>query len=429
MKTSNGSARGGPGSRAVAKESRRPAATATATRKGGEKAGGEPTAAKNGRADHPDATAERAEADAGGVRDLTERAESTEQLVDLYRQMLLIRRFEEKTGEMYTRAKIGGYCHLNLGEEATIVGVMSALDQRDYIFTNYREHGYILARGVDPNRIMAELFGKETGISSGRGGSMHLFDTKTNFLGGYAIVGGQLPLATGAGLAIAHRGEDGVVLCQMGDATTNIGAFHESLNIAALWKLPVVFMIVNNNYGMGTTVAKASAEPDLYKKACAYRMRAEQVDGNDVLAVRDAMARAVEVARTEKLPSLLDVQSFRWRGHSVVDPDRYRDKSMVEKGRAQDPIAHFAQRLKDAGIVDDAALKMIDAEVTETVDGAVRFADESPDPQPKDLFVFDYATDVANVDRTFPADHTGLAEVGLAGDADDGADSAEQEAR
>jgi pyruvate dehydrogenase E1 component alpha subunit len=402
MTMSNRSARGGPGSRAVAKESRRPAATATATRKGAE---------RNGRAEQRGA---QTQGDSTDVRDLRKRPESPETLVGFYRQMLLIRRFEEKTGEMYTRAKIGGYCHLNLGEEATIVGAMSALESRDYIFTNYREHGYILARGVDPNRIMAELFGKETGVSRGRGGSMHLFDAEAHFLGGYAIVGGQLPLATGAGLAIAHRKEDAVVLCQMGDGTTNIGAWHESLNLAALWKLPVIFMIVNNNYGMGTTVEKASAEPELYKKACAFRMRSERVDGNDVLAVRDALLRAAEIGRTEQQPSLLDVQSFRWRGHSVVDPDRYRSRDLVEKWRAQDPLLAYAHRLQEAKLLDDAGLKRIADEVDEIVNEAVRFADESPDPRPKDLFVFDYATDVPNVDRTFPGDHTGLAESGLA---------------
>jgi pyruvate dehydrogenase E1 component alpha subunit len=406
MKKSTGGARGGPGDRAVAKASRRSDATATAARKDAGEAGAAAAGRRNGRS-------ELHEADVPGVRDLRKRPEPPEELVRFYREMLLIRRFEEKTGEMYTRAKIGGYCHLNLGEEATIVGVMSALDERDYIFTNYREHGYILARGVDPKRIMAELFGKETGVSRGRGGSMHLFDAETNFLGGYAIVGGQLPLATGAGFAIAHRKQDGVVLAQMGDATTNIGAFHESLNLAALWKLPVIFMIVNNNYGMGTTVERASAEPDLYKKACAYRMRSERVDGNDVLAVRDAMGRAVEVARTRKEPTLLDVVSFRWRGHSVVDPDRYRARDLVEKGRAQDPIAAYAARLKEAGLIDDAGLERIEAEVGAVVEESVRFADESPDPRPRDLYMFDYATEVANIDRTFPGDHTGLAEVGL----------------
>src|SRR6188768_1055141 len=200
--------------------------------------------------------AQQARAAENGRHDLA--SEDADQLKHYYYQMLLLRVFEERTSEMYTKAKIGGYCHLNLGEEATIVGLMSALEPRDYVFTNYREHGYILGRGVDPNKIMAELFGKETGVSSGRGGSMHLFDVDARFMGGYAIVGGQLPLATGAGLAIAHKGLDDVVVCQMGDATTNIGAWHESLNMAQLWKLPVIFLIVNNQFGMGTSVEKGS---------------------------------------------------------------------------------------------------------------------------------------------------------------------------
>jgi pyruvate dehydrogenase E1 component alpha subunit len=335
--------------------------------------------------------------------------------------MVLIRRFEVKTGEMYTRAKIGGYCHLNLGEEATVVGVMSALESRDYIFTNYREHGYILARGVDPNRIMAELFGKETGVSRGRGGSMHLFDVDARFMGGYAIVGGQLPLATGAGLAISHKGLDEVVVCQMGDATTNIGAWHESLNIAQLWSLPVIFLIVNNQFGMGTSVEKGSSVPELYKKACAFGMRAERVDGNDLLAVRDATLRAVEAGRKEKVPTVLETISFRHRGHSVVDPDRYRSREYVEQGRASDPIPAFGRSLLEAELLDENGLKQIDDQVNRVVEASVAFADESPEPAPKDLYMFDYASEVPNIDRSLPGDHTGLADVGgLAGAAEGG---------
>jgi pyruvate dehydrogenase E1 component alpha subunit len=399
---SNGSARGGPGGRTVANRGER--ASATASKRRTERNG--KAAARNGKG--TSAVAESAVA----TTSLRGRPESKEQLVDFYRQMVLIRRFEEKTGEMYTRAKIGGYCHLNLGEEATVVGAMSALDERDYIFTNYREHGYVLARGIDPNRVMAELFGKETGVSKGRGGSMHLFDAEARFMGGYAIVGGQLPLATGAGLAIAHKGTDEVVLCQMGDATTNIGAWHESLNISQLWKLPVIFLIVNNQFGMGTSVEKGSAVRELYQKACAFGMHAERVDGNDLLAVRDAALRAVELARKEKLPSVLEAVSFRQRGHSVVDPDRYRARELVEQGRSQDPIPAFARALLDADLLDENGLKRIDAQVDRTVEKSVAFADESPDPDPKDLYVFDYATEVPNVDRTLPGDHTGLAEVG-----------------
>jgi pyruvate dehydrogenase E1 component alpha subunit len=393
MMASNGSARSGSGGRAVANRGGRAAASSKRS------------AGPNGKG-----SAGVAEAVAEPTS-LRGRSESREQLIDFYRQMVLIRRFEEKTGEMYTRAKIGGYCHLNLGEEATIVGVMSALESRDYIFTNYREHGYILGRGVDPNRIMAELFGKETGVSSGRGGSMHLFDVDARFMGGYAIVGGQLPLATGAGLAIAHKGLDEVVVCQMGDATTNIGAWHESLNIAQLWNLPVIFLIVNNQFGMGTSVEKGSAVPELYKKACAFNMHAERVDGNDLLAVRDAALRCVELARKEKLPSVLETVSFRHRGHSVVDPDRYRSREFVEQGRALDPIPHFGRALLDAELVDENGLKQIDAQVDQLVEKSVAFADESPEPAPKDLYKFDYASEVPNIDRTLPGDHTGLADV------------------
>ena len=336
------------------------------------------------------------------ARDLRRSGESAETLVAFYRQMVLIRRFEEKTGEMYTRAKIGGYCHLNLGEEATIVGAISALEPQDYIFTNYREHGYMLARGVEPRRVMAELFGKQAGVSRGRGGSMHLFDAETRFMGGYAIVGGQLPLATGAGLAISYRGGEEVVFCQMGDGTTNIGAFHESLNLAQLWKLPVIFFIVNNQYGMGTTVEHASALPELHRRACAYDMRSGRVDGNDVLAVRRVVREAVEVARRKSLPSLVEAVSYRFRGHSVVDPARYRPEEEVRHWRALDPVLAFGRALREAGVLDEAAIKGIDDEIQDVVDEAVRFAEESPDPEVADLFKYDYATDVANAERKLP---------------------------
>jgi pyruvate dehydrogenase E1 component alpha subunit len=334
------------------------------------------------------------------------RDERPETLVGYYRQMVLIRRFEERTGEMYTRAKIGGYCHLNLGEEATIVGTIEPLEAKDYIFTNYREHGYALARGIDPGRIMAELFGKETGVSRGRGGSMHLFDLRTRFMGGYAIVGGQIPLAVGAGLAITYRELDEVVLCQLGDATTNAGAFHEGLNLAQLWKLPVVFLIVNNQYGMGTTVERASAEPELYRRACAYRMASERVDGHDVLAVRDAMRRAVQRARQEQLPTLLEAVSFRQRGHSVVDPARYRAREEVEEGLRQDPVALLRRQLLEAGVLDEAAAARLDSEVEHQVQEAVEFADQSPDPNPADLFAYTYASEVENVSRSYPGEPT-----------------------
>jgi pyruvate dehydrogenase E1 component alpha subunit len=207
---------------------------------------------------------------------MTTDPDDTAELLGFYREMLLIRRFEERAARAYTQAEIGGYCHLNLGEEATVVGLMAALGADDYLFTNYREHGYALARGIDPGRVMAELYGRSDGVSKGWGGSMHLFDRESRLLGGYGIVGGQLPLATGAALAIAYRGGSEIVLCHMGDGTTNIGAFHESLNLAALWHLPIVYVVVNNQLGMGTTVERSSAEPELYKRAAAYRMHGER---------------------------------------------------------------------------------------------------------------------------------------------------------
>jgi pyruvate dehydrogenase E1 component alpha subunit len=322
--------------------------------------------------------------------------EDPARLRDYYYQMLLIRRFEERAGEMYTKAKIGGYCHLNLGEEATIVGLMAALTPDDYIFTNYREHGYIIARGVAPGPVMAELFGRESGVSRGRGGSMHLFDAKAHFMGGYAIVGGQLPLATGAAYAIKYQERPGVVVCQMGDATTNIGAWHESLNIAALWKLPIVYFVVNNGYGMGTTVDEGAAEPDLYKRGCAFRMHGERVDGRDVLAVRDAVRRLRDRAEKEQEPAILEATSFRFRGHSVIDADRYRTPEEVRQGRAQDPVALFARQLSEAGTVDDARLKEIASRVEREVQEAIDFADKSPDPKIEDLFDFMYASAVPN---------------------------------
>jgi pyruvate dehydrogenase E1 component alpha subunit len=306
--------------------------------------------------------------------------EDRETLLSYYRKMMLIRRFEEKAGEMYTKAKIGGYCHLNIGEEATVVGFCTGLEPDDYVYTNYREHGYAIGRGITPGIVMAELFGKETGCSLGRGGSMHLFDIHRRFMGGYAIVGGQLPLATGAAFAVAYRDSHEVVACQMGEGTTNNGAFHESLNLAKIYQLPIVYFVVNNGYGMGLRVEKGSAVSEIYRKACAYDMASWRVDGNDVLAVRDAVRNAAKLAREQHEPSLVEAVSFRFRGHSVVDPDRYRDKQEVQQGRDADPIAAFAQRLIEAGLLDENGVREIEERVQSEVDEAVTFADESPYP-------------------------------------------------
>jgi pyruvate dehydrogenase E1 component alpha subunit len=276
------------------------------------------------------------------------------------------------------------------------------MQPNDYLFTNYREHGYALARGIDPGRVMAELFGREGGVSRGRGGSMHLFDLEKRLMGGYAIVGGQLPLATGAGLAIVRKGEPDAVVCQMGDATTNIGAFHESLNLAALWKLPVVYAVINNGFGMGTSVEAGSAVPALHEKACAYGMPGVEVDGNDVLAVRDAVREAVDRARNKRMPCLMNIKSYRLKGHSVVDPDRYRSAEYLKDIRAQDPLAHLAERLQQARVLDDEGLADLDEEVERQVNAAVEFAEESSAPNPDKLFEFSYATEVANQPFALP---------------------------
>jgi pyruvate dehydrogenase E1 component alpha subunit len=334
--------------------------------------------------------------------------EPLDRLRDYYREMQLIRRFEERASEMYQRAKIGGYCHLNLGEEATVVGLMDAMAPHDYLFTTYREHGYAIARGIEPGRIMAELFGRTTGVSKGWGGSMHLFDVDARLLGGYGIVGGQIPPATGAALAIAYRGPGGpdteAVVCQLGDATTNIGAWHESLNLAAIWRLPIVYVVINNHLGMGTPVEKAAGEPDLYKRGAAFRMPGVRVDGNDVVACREAMTEALRLAREERQPSILEATSWRLRGHSVVDPAKYRTKEEVQRLHDLDPVAAYRKKLIDTGVLDAAEAARIDADVEVQVNACVEFADSSPNPSPDQLFAHAYATPVANAPHELPGD-------------------------
>ncbi len=322
-------------------------------------------------------------------------------LTEFYRQMLLIRRFEERAARSYTQALIGGYCHLNLGEEAAVVGLLSALAPTDYLFTNYREHGYAINRGIDPNRVMAELYGRIDGVSKGWGGSMHMFDLTHRLLGGYGIVGGQIPLATGAALAIDYRGGSDVVMCTMGDGTTNVGAFHESLNIAALWNLPIVYVIINNRLGMGTTVEKSSAEPELFRRGAAYRIESARVDGLDPLAVAEASAQAVAVARSGK-PYLLEVVSERLRGHSVVDPAKYRSETEVAQLREHDPVVTFGAQLVRDGVIDANGMAAIEHEVTARVDEAAAFAEASPTPDVATLFDYNYATPVANDSRRLP---------------------------
>jgi pyruvate dehydrogenase E1 component alpha subunit len=328
-------------------------------------------------------------------------AAHAEFLMDFYREMLFIRRFEERAARSYTQALIGGYCHLNLGEEATVVGLISSLRPTDYLFTNYREHGYAIARGIDPRRIMAELYGRVDGVSKGWGGSMHIFDFAHRLLGGYGIVGGQVPLATGAALAIDYRHGDEIVMCTMGDGTTNIGAFHESLNIAGLWNLPIVYVIVNNRLGMGTTVEKSSAEPELYKRGTAYRIESTRVDGLDPVAVADAARHAIEVARSSR-PYLLEVVCERLRGHSVVDPAKYRTPEEVAELKDHDPVHAMAQRLIVEGISDDVTLAALDQEVLANIEEISSFAESSNYPDVDTLFNYTYATPVLNDSRRLP---------------------------
>jgi pyruvate dehydrogenase E1 component alpha subunit len=301
-------------------------------------------------------------------------------------KMLLIRHFEERAQEMYMKAKIGGFLHLAVGEEATIVGTVSVLRDQDYLISTYREHGQAIARGTDPKVVMAELFGRETGISRGRGGSMHLFDLERRFMGGYGIVGGNLPLAAGFALASDYRGEDSVTLCMFGDGASNQGTFGETMNIAALWKLPVVFLVVNNQYGMGTALARHSAVTDLSKKAECLGVPGERVDGMDVLAVRECVAEHLRLAREERQPTLVEALTYRFRGHSAADPEVYRTKDEVEEWRKRDPITAFAERLKQEGLIDDAGIEELDRKAIEIVDEAVEFADASPEPALESLY-------------------------------------------
>ncbi|HLH82046.1 MAG TPA: pyruvate dehydrogenase (acetyl-transferring) E1 component subunit alpha [Trebonia sp.] len=334
-------------------------------------------------------------------KDVPGTAGRDEQLRQFYKDMVLIRRFEERAARAYTEALIGGYCHLNLGEEAAVVGLMSALRPTDYLFTNYREHGYALMRGIEPKKVMAELYGRVDGVSKGWGGSMHMFDLTHRLLGGYGIVGGQLPIATGAALAIDYRGGDEVVMCTMGDGTAAIGAFHESLNIAALWNLPIVFVVINNHLGMGTTVEKSSAEPELYKRGAAYRMASARVDGFDPAAVHDAAAEAIASARAGK-PYLLEVMTERLRGHSVVDPAKYRSAEEVKRLKANDVLRVFGEKLTANGILDADAIAAIEADVAKVVAEAADFAAGSPHPDVATLFDYTYATPVANDSRRLP---------------------------
>jgi pyruvate dehydrogenase E1 component alpha subunit len=320
-----------------------------------------------------------------------------ETLLDWYRQMVLIRRFEERCAELYQEGLIGGFLHLYIGQEATGVGAVAALRPDDHVITAYRDHGIALARGLDVNRVMAEMLGKRTGVSGGKGGSMHLADRDLRMWGGYGIVGGHLPLAAGIALKIQYMGEDSVVLALMGDGATNIGYFHEALNLSAVWKLPVVWLIENNQYGMGTAVHRASGAKELVRRALAYSSEdgsgmkmGPRIDGMDVLAVYEAVSEAVEYARHNG-PILLESLTYRLEGHSMGDPQRYRTKEEVEAYVASGPIGRFRKYLTETYQGIEKTLDKIDADVLQTIEEAVEFARNSEDPTYEDLISHVYA--------------------------------------
>jgi pyruvate dehydrogenase E1 component alpha subunit len=306
----------------------------------------------------------------------------------LLHEMMLIRRFEEKAAESYALGKIGGFLHLSIGEEAVAVGVSSVLRQDDYAISTYREHGHCLAKGSDPKRAMAELFGRRDGLSKGKGGSMHLFDKTVNFLGGHAIVGSHLPLAAGVGFAIKYQGGDQVCVCYFGDGAVPEGEFHEALNLASLWKLPVIYVCENNRYAMGTSLERALAQTEIYKYGEAYKIPSEPVDGMDVLAIREAITRAVERARKDKAPTLVEARTYRFRGHSMRDPAGavYRTKEEVEREKLRDPIVLFRDKAVAAGLLTDADVRALEKDVNDIIDEAVAFADASPEPPSEWLF-------------------------------------------
>lgn len=336
--------------------------------------------------------------------------------------MQLIRRFEERAGEMYAKAKVGGFLHLAIGEEATIVGAVRALRDTDYLISTYRSHGHAIARGTSPDNVMAELFGRQDGCSHGRGGSMHMFDLERRFMGGYGIVGGNLPIAAGFGLSADLRGTDEATLCVFGDGATNQGTFGETMNLAALWKLPVVFMVTNNQFGMGTALARHSAVTDLQRKGEGFGVPGVRCDGMDVADTYRVICEAIRRAREERQPVLVEAVTYRFRGHSMADPEEYRTKEQVAEWRKRDPIELFAHRLIDAGIVDEDAVRATDETAVKRVDEAVAFADASPFPSPESLYDDVYVLGGQlrgwwSVDERAPEPHKGEEERAMGADA------------
>lgn len=307
-------------------------------------------------------------------------------LIEWYRQMVLIRRFEQKCAELYQLGKIGGFLHLYIGQEAIAVGSIAARQPGDHVITAYRDHGHALAVGSDTGALMAELLGKATGVSKGKGGSMHLADVNRQYWGGYAVVGGHVPLGVGIALSEQYKGTNAAVLCYMGDGSTNIGYFHESLNLAGVWDLPCVFIVENNQYGMGTAVSRASAVPDMVTKAGAYGMPAEKVNGMNVIEVYEATQKALAHVRNGQGPYFLEIITYRFEGHSMGDPLRYRTKDEVEKWRADDPIGILERYLMQNGVASEAELDTVEKAIEAEMEAAVKFAEESPFPAPEELF-------------------------------------------
>jgi pyruvate dehydrogenase E1 component alpha subunit len=305
--------------------------------------------------------------------------------------MMLIRRFEERAGEMYAKAKIGGFLHLSIGEEATIVGSARALRDDDYLISTYRSHGHALVRGTPPGVVMAELFGRVDGCCKGRGGSMHMFDLARRVMGGYGIVGGNLPIAAGFGLAADYLGSEDATLCTFGDGASNQGTFGETMNLAALWRLPVVFLVTNNQFGMGTALERHSAVTDLRVKGEGFGVPGLRCDGMDVLDTHAVVSQALRTAREERRPMLVEALTYRFRGHSMADPEEYRTKEQVEQWRRRDPLGLFAERLRAQGVIGEGDAERMDERATARVDEAVAFADASPFPPPESLYDDVYA--------------------------------------
>ncbi len=309
-----------------------------------------------------------------------------ETLLEWYRQMVLIRRFEQRTAELYQLGKIGGFLHLYIGQEAVAVGTIAARQPGDHVITAYRDHAHALVVGSDPDLLMAELLGKATGVSKGRGGSMHLADVERQFWGGYGIVGGHLPLAAGLALAEQYKGTDNAVLCYFGDGASNIGYYHESLNLSGVWKLPIVWVIENNQYGMGTAIERSTAAVTMIERAPAYGMQGKRVNGMDVFEVYEATSAALNAIRAGEGPQFLEMLTYRFEGHSMGDPLRYRTKDEVQKWREDDPIGVLERRILKDKIADRDALEKIDDQVEKVIKGSVRFAEESPLPDLETLF-------------------------------------------